>query len=116
MSAIKTYKGGELNLKHYQGQSIVDYWFDMIEDDDSDSDLSVYSEIQFQLFAKRNGTLIRSVDNNSGLTITGSRVNMDIVKVYMSLFRSGLTYYHHMIGVMADGQTDVLFFGNSEMI
>lgn len=117
MSAIKTYKGSELNLKHYQGQSIVGYWFDILEDDGTDTDLTIYNSIRFQVYAKRNGTLLKTCDNNSGLSILGSRVTLNISKLYTSIFRKGLTYYHHMIGIRkVSGETDVIFFGNSEMI
>ena len=118
MSAIKTYKGGEVNLKHYQDESVVDYWFDIMEDDGSDTDLTQYSNIKFQIFAKRKGTLIKTFDYNSGLSVGGSRVTFNAAKLYTSLFRQGLTYYHNMIGIrkLPIGETDVIFFGNSEMI
>lgn len=119
MNVLKTIKGDELNLRHYKGKSVVDYWFDMLEDDGTEVDLSVYSNIKLEVFAKRGGTLIDSFDNNSGLKITGNRINWNASKSRMDVFRSGLTYYHHMIGTLegADaGQQDVLFYGNSEMI
>lgn len=120
MSVVKTYKGGELNLKHYKGKSIVDYYFDIEEDDGSESDLTVYNLIVLEIFAKRGGTLIETFDNNSGLTIEGNRVTWNASKAIMDQFRKGLVYYHHTYGVIASGvnagQQDVLFFGNSEII
>lgn len=118
--ALKTYIGSELNLKHYKGKSIVDYWFDITEDDGSESDLTIYSSIVLETFAKRGGTLIDSFDNNSGLTIEGSRVTWNASKARMDQYLKGLVYYHHMYGVIASGdnagQQNVLFFGNSEII
>lgn len=120
MSALKTYIGGELNLRHYKGKSIVNYWFDIEEDDGSESDLTIYNRIVLELYAKRGGTLIETFDNNSGLTIEGNRVIWNSSKSRMDQFRKGLVYYHHMYGVIAAGanagQQNVLFFGNSEII
>lgn len=117
---LKTYKGRELNLKHYKGKSIVDYWFDIEEDDDTESDLTIYSLIVLEIFAKRGGTLIETFNNNSGLTIEANRVTWNASKTIMDQFRKGLVYYHHMYGVIEsgenEGQQDVLFFGNSEII
>lgn len=120
VSALKTYIGSELNLKHYKGKSIVDYWFDITEDDGTDSDLSIYSVIRLEIFAKRGGTLIDTFDNNSGLTIEGNRVTWNASKARMDVYLKSLVYYHHMYGVIESGanagQQNVLFFGNSEII
>lgn len=107
-------------MRHYKGKSIVNDYFDLFEDDDTDSDLTIYNRIVLEIFAKRGGTLIDTFDNNSGLTIEGSRVTWNASKARMDQYLRGLVYYHHMYGVIATGanagQQDVLFFGNSEII
>jgi len=112
---IATHKGARLDLQHYKGESIVDFEFQMFDDDSVALNLDVYTLIKIQLFAKRGGTLIRTWDNNSGVTITSSTINWDATKMQMDEFRR-LEYYHHCIGVLASGQEDVLFYGTSEII
>lgn len=112
---IATHKGARLDLQHYKGESIVDFEFEMFDDDSVALDLTVYTLIKIQLFAKRGGTLIDTWDNNSGVTITSNVINWDATKLEMDEFRR-LTYYHHCIGVRTNGQEDVLFYGNSEVI
>ena len=116
MSALKTYKGSMLNLENYKGESVIDYYFDILEDDDSASDLTVYESITLSIFAKRGGTLIDLFDNNSGLTIAGNRVTWNASKARMDQFQR-LVYYPHIVGKRkTGGQEDVLFYGNSVMI
>jgi hypothetical protein len=112
---IATHKGARLDLQHYKGESIVDFEFEMFDDDSVALNLDVYDQIKIEMFAKRGGTLIDTWDNNSGLTMTSNVINWDATKLEMDVFRK-LTYYHHCIGVLASGQEDVLFYGNSEVI
>jgi hypothetical protein len=112
---IYTYKGANLDLQHYKGKTINDFEFEMFDDDEVALDLTVYETIKIQMFAKRNGTLIDTWDNNSGVTITSNTINWDATKLEMDTYRL-LTYYHHCIGVLASGQEDLLFYGNSEVI
>lgn len=112
---IATHKGARLDLQHYKGESIVDFEFEICDDSSLALDLSVYTSIKIQIFAKRGGTLIRTWTNNSGISITTNVINWDATKIQMDEYRR-LTYYHHCIGVLSSGQEDVLFYGNSEII
>ena len=112
---IATHKGARLDLQHYKGESIVDFEFEMYDDDSVALNLDVYDRIKIEMFAKRGGTLIDTWDNNSGLTMTSNVINWDSSKVRQDEYRR-LTYYHHCIGVLESGQEDVLFYGNSEVI
>jgi hypothetical protein len=112
---IATHKGARLDLQHYKGESIQDFEFEMCDDSGVALNLGIYTNIKIQIFAKRGGTLIRTWDNNSGLTITLNVINWDATKIQMDEYRR-LTYYHHCIGVLSTGQEDVLFYGNSEVI
>lgn len=117
---IKTYRGAELYLQHYKGKSVVDYGFEILDVDGVALDLpSRYSLIVLEFYAKRNGTLIDTFNNNSGLTYTTNTITWNASKVRMDVFRL-LTYYHHCYGVIKTaanlGQHDVLFFGPSQMI
>lgn len=119
MSVIKTHKGAELNLEHYKGKSIVDFEFEMLDDEDEALDLTVYSNIFLKIYAKRGGTEIDSFDYNSGLTVVSNIISWDVDKVRMDLYRIGLTYYHHCYGVLdiagneLVSREDLLFYGNS---
>lgn len=112
---IATHKGARLDLQHYKGESIVDFEFEMFDDDSVALNLTVYTTIKIEMFSKRGGTLIDAWDNNSGVTITSNVINWDSSKVRQDEYRI-LTYYHHCIGVLVSGQEDVLFYGNSEII
>lgn len=114
MSAIKTYKGAELDLEHYKGKSIVDFEFEMLDDQDEPLDLSIYSGILLKIYAKRNGTEIDSFSIGAGLSVTDNFITWDATKVEMNLYRVGLVYYHHCYGVLtSDGEEDLFFYGNS---
>lgn len=112
---IKTHKGAELNLEHYKGVSVVDFVFELLDDESAALDLTVYSNIKLVLFHKRNGTEVDSFDYNSGLTVTDNLVTWNQSITRSGLYRIGLTYYHHCYGVLDGGQHDLLFYGNSEI-
>lgn len=112
---IKTHKGAELNLEHYKGKSIVDFEFELLDDNSDPLDLTVYDRIVLETFHKRGGTLIDTFDNNSGLTILQNYVTWNASQMRMEMYRSGLTYYHHAYGILDGGQTDLLFYGNSDI-
>lgn len=124
MSALKTHKGAELSLEIYKGKSVVDYWFDLFEDDDSDMDLSNYEDIIMTFYSKRGGTVIATFDLDEGLSVSGNRISWNASFDDMDLFRLSLTYYHECHGVIGttqspaidDGQKEVLFYGPATVI
>lgn len=64
----KTYKGTELDLEVYQGKSTIDYPIEMLNDDDTAYDLTIYSSLVCKVFYRQHGeeivTLtVTNVDN-----------------------------------------------------
>lgn len=121
MSVIKLHKGAELILQDYVGTSIEGFAVELLDDDCGEMDVSVYDNFIWTVFAKRGGTVIDTMDLNSGVTLNANTITIDRSKIY-SFLRKGLTYYHHLIGVrklVGDELTkeeDVLWYGPIEAI
>lgn len=125
MSVIKTHKGAELNLQHYKGKSVVDFEFEMLDDDANALDLSIYSEIHLNVYAKRGGTLMSEFDLTDGLTVSDNIITWNAPKTWLDDYHVGIVYFHHCYGVISEdlspsspnaGQEDLLFYNNSEVI
>lgn len=56
----KTYKGSRLDLEIYQGKSTIDYEIEVLNDDDTEFDLSIYSSIAAKVYYRQHGELIIS--------------------------------------------------------
>lgn len=55
-----TYKGARLDLESYQGKSTLDYEIEILNDDGTEFDFSVYDSIACKLYYRRKGELIIS--------------------------------------------------------
>lgn len=116
MTSFKTYKGKRLDIQHYIGKSIIEFEFQIFDYNDNEVDLSLYSDIQIRMFQKKHGTLIHTSDLDSGITLGSPDYN-----IFWSVLRADLNliekpYYHECVGVLDDGEEDLLFHGISEMI
>lgn len=114
-----------MNLKHYKGKSIVDFEFEMLDDDGDALDLSIYSEIYLKVYTKRGGTELSSFDLTDGLSVFDNVITWNAAKNWTDDYHIGLTYFHHCYGVISEflspananaGEEDVLFYNNSEVV
>ncbi len=118
MSAFKTYKGGRLDLEHYKGKSIVSYAIDVFNDDDTDFDLDVYSDIRIRIYQKIHGTLVLAFDFQDGISTDSPAGNT----IYWNASLSQMTirpkfYWHECYGLKSSGTIEELIFqGVSEVI
>jgi len=104
----QTFKGARLDLECYQGKSTIQYEIEVLNDDGTDLDFSVYSSILCKVFYRKGGDLIISpdVDENEPLillTLTKSQT-------------AGLQtreYYMEIYGVLVDpvNEEELLTFG-----
>lgn len=113
---FRTYKGKRLDLQHYKSMSIVEYEFQIFDYDDNEVDLSLYENIELNVYQKKHGTLVNSYDLSDGLSLGSPDYNIywDASIEDMNLIQK--PYYHECIGVLSDGRTDLLFHGISEII
>lgn len=58
MPLIKVYTATRLDLKFYKGYPIINFDFEVFNDDDTDYDFSTSSGVFFKLMAKKNGKLL----------------------------------------------------------
>jgi len=118
VSAFKTYKGGRLDLEHYKGKTISSYEFSLYNDDDTEFDLSNYSDIRIKIYQKIHGTLVLSFDFQSGILTdspVGNTVYWNATKEQMNI-RPKL-YWHECYGIRTTTtREELLFEGVSSVI
>lgn len=122
LTPARLHKGAELAFEDYVGTSIVDFSAELLNDDCTVMDTSVYEDFIWSVFYKRGGSLAtEAIDRNSGITVEENVITINRSKIYSSL-RKGLTYYHHLIGVRKlvgnelTKEEDVLWYGPIEAI
>jgi len=118
VSAFKTYKGGRLDLEHYKGKTIQFYAIDIFNSDNSEANLTDYSDIRIKIFQKKHGTQVLYFDFQSGV-LTDSPANNTIywnaTKEQMDI-RPKL-YWHECYGIRnTTTREELLFEGVSEVI
>lgn len=58
MQPNKVNTGARLDLEFYKGYPIINFSFEIFNDDDTDYDFSNSSAVYFRLLAKKNGTVL----------------------------------------------------------
>ena len=91
----KTYKGSRLNLEIYQGKSSIDYEIEVLNDDGSDFDLSVYSSIVAKIFYRKGGDLIISPT----ISDSGNILYLDVLKAQSGALQTR-EYWIEIYGVL----------------
>jgi len=91
----KTYKGSRLNLEIYQGKSSIDYEIEVLNDDGSNFDLTVYSSILARVFYRKGGDLILSPT----ISNTGNVLYLDVLKAQSAALQTR-EYYYQIYGVL----------------
>jgi len=61
MALIKVYTGARLDLEFYKGYAIANYEFTVYNDDDTDYDFTNSTGVYFKLLAKKNGTVLTTI-------------------------------------------------------
>ncbi len=119
MFAINTFKGAELNLVHNKGTDIREYQIEFLNDDCTAMDISIYEEIEINIYVKKNGTLLLaySTDDEAEISYNSPEDNFIYWNVpdedFEELFP--LPYYHECRGILSTGQKDLLFYGISNL-
>jgi hypothetical protein len=111
----KVYTGARLDLEFYKGYPIINYEFEVFNDDDTDYNFSNSSGVFFKLLAKKNGSLLALLrfgldsptTNNIYLNDTGSSPSIIIQ-------RTPRTAWYEVYSV-EQGRNKLLFQGVAEL-
>ena len=104
----KTYKGTELDLEVYQGKSTIDYPIEMLNDDDTAYDLTIYSSLVCKVFYRQHGEEI--------VTLTVSNTNnfiyLDATKAQTAALQAR-EYFHEIYGILVSpvSEQELLAYG-----
>jgi hypothetical protein len=110
---FKTYKGSRLDLQHYKGKDIINYEFEILNDDGTAYDLSIYDDIIIKFFEKRHGTLLEFWDLTDGINLASPVDNF--IDWTANIDYRPKFYYHECYGTIGT-QEELLFHGVSEVI
>lgn len=114
---FKTYKGARLDLQHYKGKTISGYEIEVLNDDNTEFDLSIYDDIVLKVFQKIHGTEILSYDLTDGIVLNSPVDNIITwVAPMAGLNIRPKFYYHECYGVFDDGEEELIFHGVSQVI
>ena len=95
MASYKTFKGSRLNLEIYQGKSSIDYEIEVLNDDSSNFDLSVYSSIVCAVYYRQHGDLIVSPT----VTSTDNVLYLDVTKAQSAALQTR-EYFYECYGIL----------------
>ncbi len=117
MHSFKTYKGSNKDLVHYKGATINEYLISILQQDCTPFDLSVYDDIIFSIYSKRDGTLLKwysLLEDDINLSSPEGSFLLTILKnEFNDLIR--LDYYHDCFGILPNDEKDLLFYGVSQL-
>lgn len=108
MSSYKTYKGTELNLEVYRGKSTIDYPIEILNDDNTEFDLSVYSSLVCKVFYRQHGEEIVTLT----VTNTNNFLYLDTMKAQSAALQSR-EYFYEIYGVLTSpaNEQELLTYG-----
>lgn len=116
---FKTYRGGRLDLEFYKGKGSFDYEVEVLNDDDSEFDLSVYDDILLKFFHKIHGTEVLEMSFNDGqVTVYSPADNFVILNVLATTINiRPKEYWYECYGIRSeDGEPELIFFGVGKVI
>ncbi len=115
MFAVRTFKGVELNLELYKGSTVRSYEMELLEDDCSAMDLSIYDQIEIKIYSKRGGTVLEEYSIGNGIEFNSPEDNFIYWTAGDFNDLPRLEYYIDGKGILASGQKDLLFYGISDL-
>jgi hypothetical protein len=106
--SYKTYKGTELDLEFYQGKSSIDYPIEMLNDDDTDYDLSIYSSLVCKVFYRQHGEEIVTLT----ISNTDNFIYLDATKAQTEALQTR-EYFYEIYGVLISpvNEQELLTYG-----
>lgn len=109
---IKTTTGDRIDLLHYKNYAIVNFSFEIFNEDCSEYDFSRSSQILFKLFAKQNGKTLATISMNTDSPATNIIYLYDVNQIVSQ--RSPRIMWHECYSVEG-GVNKLLFSGVSEI-
>lgn len=106
-----TYKGARLDLEFYKGKTTKDYAIEILNDDSTPYDLSVYTSIACKVFYRKDGELIiQPTVTRSGNVVT---LNETMAQTAGLQKRE---YWCEIYGVYASLEQELLTFGIHKIV
>jgi len=104
----KTYKGTELNLEVYQGKSSIDYPIEMLNDDDTAYDFTIYSSLVAKVYYRQHGEEIVTLTVSN----TDNFMYLDATKA-QTLALQTREYFYEIYGVLTSpaNEQELLTYG-----
>jgi hypothetical protein len=108
MASYKTFKGTQLDLEIYQGKSTIDYPVEMLNDDGTAYDLSVYSSIVCKVYYRQHGEEIVTLT----VTNVSNFLYLDTTKAQSAALQAR-EYFYECYGVLTSpaNEQELLIYG-----
>lgn len=109
----KTFTGGRLDLEHFKRYPIVDHEFEVLNDDCTAKDFSVFDGVELRLYAKQGGKLLFTVDMLDGDNSPSDNF------IYLNTadfedLRGPREYWHECVGLSGSPEVgELIFYGVS---
>lgn len=102
---MKTYKGTNLDLEFYQGRSTIDYEIEVLNDDGTAFDLTVYSSIVAKVYYRKHGEeiLTPTVTNSANVLM------LDLTKTQTTALQAR-EYWYEIYGVISS-ENELICYG-----
>ncbi len=108
MASYKTFKGTQLNLETYQGKSSIDYEIEVLNDDGTEFDLSIYSAIVCTVYYRQHGELIIS----PSVTSVENFVLLDVTKAQSGALQTREYFYElHGVLIVPASEQELITYG-----
>ena len=102
----KTYKGARLDLEFYQGKSTIDYEVEVLNDDGSELDFSVFDSVEFKLFYRQHGELVISPT----VTTSDNFLELTLTKAQTTALQLR-EYWYEVYGIFPDDEEELICTG-----
>lgn len=108
MPSYQTFKGARLDLEIFQGRSTIDYEIEILNDDGTEFDFSIYSSKVFQIYYRPHGEAITTFT----VTTTENFVLFDALKAQTALLQTR-EYWYECYGVLISplSEHELITFG-----
>lgn len=115
---FKTFRGGRLDLQFYKGMTTMDYEVEVLNDDESEFDLTVYDDIKLKILHKIHGTVVLTLGMEAGeITLYSPSDNFVIINVSdTQIVLRPKEYWYTCYGVRDDDEQELIFYGIAKVL
>lgn len=115
----KTYKGARIDIELYKSKATIDFWIEVFNDDETETDLTIYSDITLTIAHKIHGTVVLTLVEDDGGIQLGSPVGNSIFLNVSDSQTDALRpkeYWYECFGTREDDEKELICFGIAKVL